>query len=276
VGIWFAPCPRFPLSAFQFFPYSSFVQRQRLLGIAFFTGTVAEAVERHGKTGGYVVIPAAPALLKLNYDEGYRKAMQNADLALADSGLLVLMAQMATGARLRKISGLSYFKELFEHGGLQESRSAFWIFASDNAKEKATRWLGDRGFQLEERQCFVAAAAASSSQDYAILVRLEEEKPKHVLIAMAGGGQEKLALYLRDYLLYRPSIHCIGAALDLLSGEERAIPEWAERIHLGWVLRLVAQPRMFFPRIGIAFALVRMVFKYRSELPPLKKRWSDV
>jgi len=260
----------------QHFAISGLVQSERILGVSFFTGTVAKAVECHVAGGGYLVIPAAPALLKLKYDEEYRRAMQNADRALADSGLLVLLWRMAGGGRLRRISGLGYFKQLFEQGGIEESRSVFWIFASDGAKENAARWLGDRGLHLEEGYYFIASAPASSSQDYAILVRLEEDKPKHVVIAMAGGGQEKLALYLRDYLLYRPSIHCIGVALDLLSGEERAIPEWAERSHLGWLIRLFAQPRMFFPRIGIALALARMVFKYRSELPPLKKRWEDL
>ena len=248
---------------------------ERVLGISFFTGGVAEAVERHGRNGGYVVIPAAPALLKLNYDEEYRRAMQGADLALADSELLVLLSRLATGRRLQKISGISYLKQLLRQGGIQ-SESTFWIFASNRAKEKAIGWLNERGLDIEDKNCFVASTSPSSSQDYAILVRIEEDKPKHVVIAMAGGGQEKLALYLRDYLLYRPSIHCIGAALGFLSGDERTIPEWAERKHLGWLMRLLAQPRMFFPRIGIALALLRMVFKYRSELPTLKKRWSDV
>ena len=202
--------------------------------------------------------------------------MQNADLALADSGLIVLLARIATGRKLSRISGIAYFKHLFEQGGIRSGQTGFWIFASETAKEKAAAWLGQRGLQLEEKNCFVAAAPASSPQDYAILTRIEEEKPKHVIIAMAGGSQEKLAFYLRDYLLYRPAIHCIGAALDLLSGEERAIPAWAERSHLGWFVRLLAQPGMILPRIGIAFALARMIFKYRSELPPLKKRWADI
>jgi UDP-N-acetyl-D-mannosaminuronic acid transferase (WecB/TagA/CpsF family) len=249
---------------------------ERILGISFFTGTVAEAVEQQGRNGGYVVIPAAPALIKLRYDEEYRRAMQNADLALADSGLLALLWRLAAGRRLTRISGITYFRYLFEHGGIQAGESVFWIFASDRAKGKAIGWLAERGLRVEEQSCFTASASPSSSQDYAILVRIEEDKPKHVVIAMAGGGQEKLALYLRDYLLYRPSIHCIGDALGFLSGEERTMPEWAERTHLGWLMRLLAQPRMFFPRIGIAFALVRMVFKYRSELPPLKKRWADI
>ena len=248
----------------------------RVLGISFFTGPVVEAVERHVQNGGYLVIPAAPALIKLNYDEEYRRAMQSADLALADSGLLVLSWRIATGKRITRISGITYLKLLLGPDGIQADETTFWIFASNSAKEKAGAWLRRRDFPIEEKNSFVAATPSSSAQDYAILVRLEEEKPKHIVIAMAGGGQEKLALYLRDYLLYRPSIHCIGAALDLLSGEERAIPDWAEQSHLGWLVRLLAQPRMFFPRLGIAFALARMIFKYRSELPPLKKRWADI
>lgn len=249
---------------------------ESVLGISFFTGTVDEAVERHGRNGGYLVIPAAPALMKLRYDEEYRRAMQNADLALADSGLLVLLWRLATGRRLTKISGITYFKHLFDQGEIQAGQSTFWVFGSARAKEKALGWLAERGLRVPEQNCFTASAPPSSSQDYALLVRIEEEKPKHVVIAMGGGGQEKLALYLRDYLLYRPSIHCIGAALGFLSGEERTIPEWAEQSHLGWLTRLFAQPRMFFPRVGIAFALTRMIFKYRSELPPLKKLWADI
>ena len=252
------------------------VQRERVLGISFFTGTLAEAVELHVRNGGYLVIPAAPALLKLNHDDEYRRAMQGADLALADSGLLVLLWRIASGRRLKKISGISYFKHLFEQGGIRSGQNTFWLFATAEAKKKASQWLSDHGLRLQDKDCFIATTPSSSAQDYAILVKLEEEKPRHVVIAMAGGGQEKLALYLRDYLLYRPAIHCIGAALGFLSGEEKAIPEWAERSHLGWLVRLFAQPRMFFPRIGIALALTRMIFKHGSELPPLRKRWADV
>ena len=249
---------------------------ERVLGISFFAGTVGEAVARHIRNGGYVVITAAPALMKLNYDEEYRRAMQSADLALADSELLVLLSKLAMGRKLEKISGINYFKHLLQEGGIREGASTFWIFPSDEARQRAVAWLTQQGVEVEENNCFVASEPSSSAQDYAILVRIEENKPKHVIIAMAGGGQEKLALYLRDFLLYRPSIHCIGAALGFLSGHERAIPEWAEQKHLGWLSRLFAQPRMFFPRVGIALALAWMVFKYRSELPPLKKRWADI
>lgn len=249
---------------------------ERILGIPFFTGTVDEAVAHHIQNGGYVVIPAAPALMKLNHDEGYRRAMQSADLVIADSGLLVLLWRLATGRKLQNISGITYLKALLGAGRLGEGESSFWVMASEDAKEKALRWLGGRGLRIDERDCSVAPRSPSASDDYKLLSQIEERRPGDIVIAVAGGTQEKLALYLRECLLWRPRIHCVGAALDFLSGAERAIPEWAERTHLGWLVRLMAQPRMFFPRIGIAFALARMVFKYRAELPPLRPRWSDL
>lgn len=245
-----------------------------VLGVRFFTGTIEAAVERHARAGGCLVIPASPALIKLKYDQGYRNAMHNADLALADSGLLVLLSRLALGKRITRISGIAYFKTLLPQANL--AGNAFWIFAGDTAKQHAADWLRPSGTNIDASNSFVASPPGSTDQDYAILTRIEEEKPKHVVIALPGGHQEELAIYLRDYLLYRPAIHCVGAALNFLSGEEAPIPAWSERWRIGWLFRLFAQPRMVLPRIGIAFALARMIFKYRSELPPLKKRWSDV
>ena len=135
---------------------------ERILGIPFFTGTVAEAVERHWRNGGYIVIPAAPALIKLNYDEGYRRAMQKADMAIADSGLFVLLWRLATGRKIQNISGITYLKALLTDRRLGGGESSFWVLASAEAKEKALRWLGARGLQIDERNCFIAPRSPSS------------------------------------------------------------------------------------------------------------------
>ncbi|HEV2095383.1 MAG TPA: hypothetical protein VGQ82_02665, partial [Chthoniobacterales bacterium] len=55
----------------------------RILGVRFFDGSAEEAVERLCSTGGYVVVPAAPALVRIESDEDYRRALVQADLAIA-------------------------------------------------------------------------------------------------------------------------------------------------------------------------------------------------
>jgi len=250
-------------------------KQEQILGVSFFSGSVRDAVERARRVGGVVAIPAAPALLKLKYDEEYRLALQRADLVLADSELLTLLWRVASRRRLKKISGIRYLKCLLGDSAVRKEEKLFLIVSSTAAKNKAISWLRERGFPIDPGDCNVAEFAAHG-QEHALLFQIEKLRPQHVIIALAGTGQEKLGVYLRDFLLYRPGIHCVGAALGFLTGTERPIPEWAERFHLGWLSRLVSQPGMFLPRIGIAVALAGMIFKYRSEMPHLKTRWADV
>jgi len=247
----------------------------RVLGISFFNGTAGQAVEHLKGTGGLAVMPASPALIKLNYDTEYRLALQKADLALADSGLLVLLWRLVSGRRLRKISGITYLKCLVADCETRKNEKLFWIVSSAAAKHKAITWFHGRGVPINPDDCYVADRE-EQEHAHALLFEIEKCHPQHVIIAVSGPTQEKLGLYLRDFLLYRPSIHCVGAALGFLTGDEPPIPDWAERCHLGWLVRLVSQPRMFLPRIGIAVVLAGMVFMYRSELPPLRDRWTDL
>jgi UDP-N-acetyl-D-mannosaminuronic acid transferase (WecB/TagA/CpsF family) len=91
-----------------------------------------------------------------------------------------------------------------------------------------------------------------------------------VIIGIGGGVQEKLGLYLRENLGYRPAIHCVGAALGFLTGDQKAIPDWADRLYLGWLCRLLAQPRIFIPRLSRALELPWLIWKYGENLPPLR------
>ena len=51
------------------------------------------------------------------------------------------------------------------------------------------------------------------------------------MIAIGGGIQDKLGQYLLEHLDYRPAIHCIGAALGFLTGDQVRIPDWADKYY---------------------------------------------
>src|SRR3954468_24586507 len=129
---------------------------EKVLGIPFFAGTVEQAVARHLRGSGYVVIPAAPSLIKLKYDQSYREAMVNADLALADSGLLVTLSRLALGRRLKRISGVAYFRTLLAEGALRGAQTTFWIFASERGRNRAVEWLGRNNIAADPTNSFVA------------------------------------------------------------------------------------------------------------------------
>ncbi len=118
--------------------------RQQILGIHFFGGTSREAVDEITRTGGLLVAPAAPSLINLCRDADYRRALLAADLAIADSGFMVLLWRLFTGETVPRISGLEHVKRLLEHESVQEPGAVLWVVPTDTSREKLLEFLAQR------------------------------------------------------------------------------------------------------------------------------------
>ena len=111
---------------------------------------------------------------------------------------------------------------------------------------------------------------STSLSDPALLALIDRLRPQHIVVTIGGGTQERLGLYLKRNLAYRPAIHCIGAAIAFLSGDQVHIPVWADKYYLGWLLRSVSEPKRYLPRYLDAFKLYPLMRRYRDRLPDLK------
>ena len=216
------------------------------------------------------MVPAAPALVRLQHDPIYRDAITRADVAIPDSGLMVLVWAVVGRQKLRRISGLTYLKRLIGEPGFQTGGRSFFVLPSAQAKKKLLGWAETEDRAIRAEDCYVAPQYGLVVQDAGLLEIVRERQPAHIVIAIGNGPQEKLGLYLRENLAYRPAFHCVGAALGFLTGDQVAIPQWADRFYVGWVFRLFAQPRIFIPRLTRAAILPWLLLRYRSELPPLR------
>ncbi|MEY2480193.1 MAG: N-acetylglucosaminyldiphosphoundecaprenol N-acetyl-beta-D-mannosaminyltransferase [Verrucomicrobiota bacterium] len=251
-------------------PNPSAPETCQVLGVRFFNGHVDLAVDLISERGGLVVAPAAPALVKLQNDEGYRAALTSADLAIADSGFMVLLWKIFSGEKLERISGLKFLKRLVLRLVTKPDERVLWILPSEAARGKTVEWLRASGLREAIDDCHIAPRYAAVIEDRQLLDKIDIQKPRHIVVGIGGGVQEKLGFYLRENLSYRPAIHCIGAALGFLTGDQPPIPMWADTFYLGWLLRLLRQPKVFGPRYLSAFKLPFLIFKYRESLPPLR------
>jgi UDP-N-acetyl-D-mannosaminuronic acid transferase (WecB/TagA/CpsF family) len=243
------------------------IATEQILGVRFFNGTVDQAVDLLSTSGGLLVVPAAPALVKLESDEDYRRALVSADMAIADSGAMVLLWRLLTGRRVERISGLRFLKRLVTRLGTRHER-VLWILPSENARQKTIDWL--RSVNLTNTaDLYVAPRYGREVRDDALVNKIDNLSPVHVVVGIGGGVQEKLGLYIKESCRVRPAIHCVGAALGFLTGDQPPIPMWADRFYLGWLLRLLRHPRIFGPRYLSAFKLPSLIFRYRENLPPL-------
>jgi len=244
---------------------------ETILGVRFVNGTVDEAVETMSIKGGLLVVPAAPTLVKICDDEGYRRAVTSADMVIADSGAMVLFWKIFTGRRVERISGLKFLKRLVARLESQPNERVLWIVPTEVAYEKTITWLRSANLTATA-DFYIAPRYAVEVRDDALLAKIGNPCPTHVVVGIGGGVQEKLGLFLKENLHARPAIHCIGAALGFLTGDQPPIPMWVDRFYLGWLLRLLRQPRVFGPRYLSALKLPWLIFRYRENLPPLREK----
>jgi N-acetylglucosaminyldiphosphoundecaprenol N-acetyl-beta-D-mannosaminyltransferase len=244
---------------------------ETILGVNFFNGTVDEAVDAMCANSGLLVVPAAPALVKLSEDEDYRRALTSADMVIADSGAMVLLWRIFTGRRVERISGLKFLKRVVARLASHPDERVLWIVPSERAHEKTIAWLRSANLTASA-DFYIAPRYAVQVRDDALVAKIDNHPPTHVVVGIGGGVQEKLGLFLKENLHARPAIHCIGAALAFLTGDQPPIPMWADRFYLGWLLRLLRQPRIFGPRYISALKLPLLIFRYKGALPPLSEK----
>jgi len=250
------------------------IPTQKILGIQFFNGDVDEAVASMFQRGGFLVAPSATCFARLREDESYRRAVVAADLTIADSGLMVVLWRLLRRENVQRISGLKYLKHLLENLKGEGNGNIFWVLPTEGAQQKLFDWSRGEAFSINSENCYVAPRYGLRVEDRNLLAIIEQHRPAHVIIAIGSGAQEKLGYYLRKNLSYRPAIHCIGAALGFITGEQTSIPDWADRFFLGWFLRLMTQPHSFIPRLIRGFQLPWLIARYGNALPPLRARIS--
>lgn len=242
---------------------------RHILGVPFFIGDARSAVERM-REGGLLVVPSAPALKDMTTNLGYRDAILNADLVIADSGFMVLLWNLLERDSIRRLSGLEYLRELVRQPDFREPGGTFWIMASSASAERNVEWLREQGLDVNQDCLYVAPIYENNISDPVLVERIRKLRPRHVVVTVGGGTQEPLGLYLKRNLDYLPAIHCIGAAIAFLSGDQVNIPVWADKLYLGWFFRCLSQPARYVPRYWKARKLLGLLLRYRNELPSLQ------
>lgn len=240
--------------------------RVRILGVDFFLGAAHQAVDRMSR-GGLLVVPAAPALKDIATNAAYRDALLRADMVITDSAFMVLVWNFLQKDSIQRLSGLEYLRELLRREDVQRPGDCVWVMASEESAERNVAWLREEGIDVPDECVHIAPLHGDEVSDPELVEIVERLRPQHVIVTIGGGTQERLGLYLKQNLSYLPSIHCIGAAIAFLSGDQVIIPVWADRFYLGWLLRILSEPGRYFPRYWSARKLFSLILRFRDQLP---------
>jgi len=239
----------------------------KILGIHFFNGSAQESVDLL-KNGGLLVVPAAPALINIRKDKFYFRALLESDVAIPDSGYMVLIWNIFRTPKIRKISGWKFLTTFLNDPEIIQTDSILLVDPSSEESKANWKYLNENGFKLSSDHSYVAPWYKGEELiDTTLLSILEHKKPKYILVNLGGGVQEKLGLYLKNNLSYKPAIICTGAAIAFLTGRQAKMPSWADKLFLGWLMRCIDKPKVFVPRYLKAFKLITLILRYGENSP---------
>ena len=239
-----------------------------LFHIKFLNGSYEEAFFRL-KQGDLMVVPSGPGLATIDQDNKYYSALRGAAFAIADSGFMVLILRLFFGYKIKKLSGLKFFRAFIKEKALQKEGALFCVDPSESELHRNNKYLNSMGIPISIDSHYVAPYYNKLNiEDTRLLAVLEslEIKPKFLLINLGGGIQERLAFYIRNNLSYKVGIICTGAAIAFETGSQAKIPVWVDELYLGWLARIIQNPLRFTIRFLKAFRLIYIFWIYRKDI----------
>jgi N-acetylglucosaminyldiphosphoundecaprenol N-acetyl-beta-D-mannosaminyltransferase len=202
-------------------------------------------------------------------EPAYRRALEASDIVLTDSAFMVLLWRLRTGCRLPRNSGLAFLRIWMNREVMRRPGAVFWVMPSEDEFRHTFQWLRAANYPVEKMDFYVAPVyGAGPIKDPVLLQRIQAQRPEIIYVGIGGGVQERLGLFLRDELSYRPAILCLGAALAFITGAQVHIAPWVDRWGLGWLWRILSNPARYFTRYFRATRLAWLVFRFGDDAPP--------
>lgn len=237
----------------------------KILGISFIKGKVSDAFLFLKDKGGLMTVPAAPALVTISNDNAYYQSLLKSNLVIPDSGYMILIWNMISSNKLYKISGLEFIDYFVNESKTINQSKLLLVNPSQEDGQINLKYLVSKGFNEEIIYNFTAPFYGDNVVDQDLIELCEKTQPKWIMINIGGGTQEKLGLFLKENLSYKPAIMCTGAAISFKTGRQVKMPLWVDRIYLGWLSRCISNPKVFIPRYLKGFKLLKLILRYRSN-----------
>lgn len=214
---------------------------------------------------GLFVFPSGPGLATINDNKKYLESLRNSDFVFFDSGYFVLLLRLFKNIKVNKISGYKFLVKFFKYLSKNKSKTIFSIDPDKSILNSNKKFLKNLG--LRNVHHYLAKKNYQKNfNDPKLLKKLNTFKPNFILINIGGGVQEILATYIKKKIKFKTSIICTGGAISFFTGDQAPIGRYIDKFFLGWFVRIIFKPQIFFTRYLKTFKLIKIFFKYKDTI----------
>lgn len=200
-------------------------------------------------------------------DSGFRTALEHSDILLPDGEGICLAQKRWGGRSIGKIAGDDLHRYLLEQ--LEKRSGKVYYMGSSN------RVLGLIEERLHKEYPSVAMRGHSPSfceelpedESTQIVEDINSFSPDVLFVSMTAPKQEKWVERYRGMMPAVKIIASIGAVFDFYSGTTKRAPQWAVKMRIEWLVRLLKEPRRMWERNFVSTPrFLCWVWKHRKEL----------
>jgi UDP-N-acetyl-D-mannosaminuronic acid transferase (WecB/TagA/CpsF family) len=223
--------------------------------IKFYSGDYDQIKNEFDK-GGVLVAPAASALANIDTDKQYYSSLKNSKIAILDSGFFCILLRIFRFQKVKKLSGFLFLKTFLDN--FKNQQKILFIDPSRKSNILNIKFLKSKN--IINFKTYIAPNYDKKFFDLKLLNLINNYKPKYIVINIGGGSQEPLAIYINKNIKYNASIMCTGAALAFMTGEQAPINKFIDKIYLGWLTRIIWNPKLYLGRILKSFKIIKFFF----------------
>jgi len=223
--------------------------------IKFYSGDYDQIKYEFDK-GGVLVAPAASALANIDTDKQYYSSLKNSKIAILDSGFFCILLRIFRFQKVKKLSGFLFLKTFLDN--FKNQQKILFIDPSRKSNILNIKFLKSK--KIINFKTYIAPNYNKKFFDLKLLNLINNYKPKYIVINIGGGSQEPLAIYINKNIKYNASIMCTGAALAFMTGEQAPINKFIDKVYLGWLTRIIWNPKLYLGRILKSFKIIKFFF----------------
>jgi len=210
---------------------------------------------------GTFFFPAAPALATIDQSEAYYKSLKKANHVFLDSGFFVLLLRLLKNINVKKFSGFKFIKLFLSHVKKNKKNNIFLIDPNRKISHSYKKYFKKLG--IKKVQSYIAPIYPSTDiVDKKLVNQINKTKPRFILINLGGTKQEILGDYLNNKLKNKYPIICTGAALSFFTRDQAPINTFFDEVYLGWLIRIIFNPKVFLKRYLLSIKLLGIFIKY--------------
>lgn len=233
--------------------------------------TMDEAIQHiefciKNKTIGQVITPNVDQIVRIEWDEYFRKICDSCELLLVDGHPLLWTAKFYGRPFKEKICGSDLVPKLCEISA-QKGYSVFLLGAAPGVAQTAADNL--QKLYPDLRVAGVYSPPIGFEKDKNELDKINDilrKSKADLLFVGMGVPKQDIFIYENKEKYEIPMSFSIGGTIDFIAGVQKRAPMWIRRIGFEWFYRLINDPKRMFKRYVIDdSAFFRLIWKYRRE-----------